>query len=58
VNPVEHIWDDIRKNHGVNRVFPSLDAVEDGLREGISDLARQPEYLKSLANFPYLHITF
>jgi len=58
LNPVEHIWDDTRQNHFVNRVFSSLDAVEDGLCEGISDLARHPEYLKSLTNFPYLNITF
>jgi hypothetical protein len=57
LNPVEHIWDDIREKYFVNRVFNSLDAVENTLCEGINSLARHPDYLKSLTNFPYLYVT-
>ena len=31
LNPVEHIWDDLREKHFHNRVFDSLDALEDHL---------------------------
>jgi hypothetical protein len=57
LNPVEHIWDDIREKYFVNRVFNSLDAVENTLCEGINSLAQNPGYLKSLTNFPYLYVT-
>jgi hypothetical protein len=57
LNPVEHIWDDIREKYFVNRVFNSLDAVENTLCKGINSLAQNPGYLKSLTNFPYLYVT-
>jgi hypothetical protein len=57
LNPVEHAWDDIREKYFVNRIFNSLDAVENALCEGINSLANHPQYLKSLTHFPYLHIT-
>ena len=28
LNPVEHIWDEVREKHFHNRVFESLDALE------------------------------
>lgn len=31
LNPVEHIWDDLREKYFYNRVFASLDALEDHL---------------------------
>lgn len=57
LNPVEHIWDDIREKFFVNRVFQSLDEVEDALCKGINRLAHCPDYLTSLTNFSYLNVT-
>ena len=34
VNPVEHIWDDLREKHFGNRAFPSLDALIEVLCQG------------------------
>jgi len=31
LNPVEHLWDDLREKFFHNRVFASLDALEDQL---------------------------
>lgn len=33
LNPVEHLWDDMREKFFCNRVFDSMDAVEDRLVE-------------------------
>ena len=57
LNPVEHIWDDLREKYFVNRAFLSLDAVEETLCEGINYLAHHPDDLKSLTYFPFLNVT-
>ncbi len=58
VMPVEHVWDDIREKHFDNRIFKSLDAVEDSLCEALRELMAQPERLRSMTLFPHLRITF
>jgi hypothetical protein len=57
LNPVEHIWDDLREKYFVNRAFPSLDTMEETLCKGINYLAHHPDDLKSLTNFPFLNVT-
>ena len=57
VNPVEHVWDELREKYFHNRVFPSLEALMDVLCQALNDLADDPERLRSLTNFPHLHIT-
>ena len=37
LNPVEHLWDELREKHFHNRVFDSLDAVEDHLVARLRD---------------------
>jgi len=54
VNPVEHIWDDVREKHFGNRAFPSLDALIEVLCQGLNDLADDPERLRSLTSFPHI----
>jgi hypothetical protein len=41
-----------------NRIFKSLDAVEDSLCEALRELMAQPERLRSMTLFPHLRITF
>lgn len=53
VNPVEHIWDEVREKHFHNRVFDSLEEVEETLIEGLLRLEANPERLRSLTNFPH-----
>jgi transposase len=42
-NPVEHVWDELREKHFHNRVFDSLDALEDQLEHGLRDLEQHPD---------------
>ena len=53
-NPVEHIWDEIREKWFVNRVFKSLDAVEDTLFEALVSIENDPIKMKNLTQFPWI----
>ena len=57
LNPSEHIWEELREKNFANRAFRNLDEVEDTLCQGLNDLAKDPEKLRSMTNFPYLNIT-
>jgi len=54
VNPVEHVWEDLREKHFGNRAFPSLDALIEVLCQGLNELADDPERLRSLTGFPHI----
>jgi len=56
LNPVEHIWEELREKNFANRAFRYLDEVEDTLCQKLNDLVQQPEKLRSMTNFPYLNI--
>lgn len=58
LNPVEHVWEEVREKHFYNRVFDSMDAVMDNLCEGLNALIRMPERLRSMTYFPHLQMTF
>jgi transposase len=57
LNPAEHIWEELREKNFANKALRSLDEVENNLCQGLNDLARNPEKLRSMTNFPYLNIT-
>jgi transposase len=57
LNPVEHIWDEIREKHFHNIAFHSMDEVEEALCQGLNILKNNQNYVRSLTNFPYLNIT-
>lgn len=54
VNPVEHVWDELREKYFHNRLFPSLQALIDVLCHGLNVLTADPERLCSLTGFPHL----
>ena len=54
VNPVEHVWDDLREKHFGNRAFPSLDTLIEVLCQGLNELADDSVRLRSLTGFPHL----
>ena len=58
VMPVEHLWEEMREKHFNNRIFNSLDAVEDTLCKAFNDLIAAPEQVRSMTFFPHLRITF
>jgi len=49
LNPEEHLWDELREKHFHNRVFDSIDALEDHL----VDALRAMEMILSVS--PGLH---
>jgi putative transposase len=57
LNPVEHLWEELRENYLPNKVFKSLDAVERALCKGLLELHDDPTRLSSMTNFPYLQVT-
>lgn len=57
LNPVEHLWEDLRENYLPNKAFKSLDAVEQTLCKGLRDLYGNPNKIRSMMNFPYLQVT-
>jgi putative transposase len=54
LNPVEHIWDDIRETYFHNRVFASLDSLTEKLCGALNDLENDPKRITSLTFFPHL----
>ena len=56
VNPVEHIWDDIREKHFPNRVFNSLDSLMEKLCKALNALENDPERITSMTFFPHLRV--
>jgi DDE superfamily endonuclease len=56
VNPVEHIWDEVREKYFHNRAFSSLDLLVDHLCVALNDLADDPARITSMTHFPHLQI--
>ncbi len=53
LNPVEHIWEELREKQLHNRAFRSLDAVEETLIVGLNRLDQDPEHVRSMTYFPH-----
>jgi transposase len=53
LNPVEHIWEEIREKAFSNRVFASLDAVIDTLCDQLRQLEDNSKLLHSMTYFPH-----
>ena len=56
LNPVEHIWEEVREKWFHNRVFPALSKVVDTLAEGLRHLAMHPAQVRSMTNFPHFRL--
>lgn len=56
LNPVEHLWEELREKYLCNRAFRSLNDLEEVLCQGLNDLSNNPTRLSSLTNFPYLRL--
>ncbi|HZU02530.1 MAG TPA: IS630 family transposase [Ktedonobacteraceae bacterium] len=56
LNPVEHVWEELREKHLSNRAFASLDDVIDKVCEGLNQLEADPEHLRSLTYFPHFRM--
>ena len=54
LNPVEHIWDEIREKYFANRVFESLDALEGQLVNALSDMEYDHDRVSSITSWPWI----
>jgi transposase len=54
LNPVEHIWDEIREKLFANEVFDSLDAVEERLVESLAALEQNQQLVASTKGFDWI----
>lgn len=55
-NPVEHIWKELREKHFANRMFSSLDELQEHLCSALSDLLSQADLIRSLTYFPHIRL--
>jgi hypothetical protein len=54
LNPQELVWHELREKWFHNKVFDSLDALEDQLVSALKEFEEQPERMKSIAGWPWI----
>ena len=53
LNPVEHVWEEVREKHLANLALASLDEVIDKVCDGLNKLEAESERLRSMTYFPH-----
>jgi DDE superfamily endonuclease len=56
LNPVEHLWEDLREKALANRAFDSLDEVQEALVARLRELWDEPQALRSMTAFPWFKL--
>jgi len=54
LNPVEHLWDELREKSFHNRVFHSLDALEDHLEIALREMELDTQRVRSITAWPWI----
>jgi len=54
LNPMEHIWDDLREKFFHNRVFESIDALEDHLEKSLRQMEGDKDRTRSIVAWPWI----
>ena len=54
LNPVEHVWDELREKYFHNLTFNSMNAVEDRLATALCNLENQPTLIQSTTGFDWV----
>jgi putative transposase len=54
LNPVEHVWDEVREKWFANRVFDSINAVEEQLISALKTLEEDATRVASLTGFDWI----
>jgi transposase len=54
LNPVEHLWDELREKHFHNRIFASLDALEQHLVQALGAFELDTGRIKSICAWPWI----
>jgi transposase len=58
LNPIEHVWDELREKFFHNRVFKRLDALEDHLTLALKTLEEDPNKVGSIVSWPWIFGVF
>ena len=56
VNPVEHLWEELREKYLHNRTFASLEELMEVLCQALSELTEDKERLRSMMFFPHFRM--
>ncbi len=54
LNPVEHLWEEMREKWFANKTFNSMSAVIETLVASLQSLECSPQKIQSLASFPWI----
>ena len=54
INPVEHIWDELREKWFHNTVFQSHDALEDRLEKALLSMEQSPTKVQPIVAWPWI----
>lgn len=54
LNPVEHLWDELREKFFCNLVFDSLDALEDHLCDALRIMGSDTDKVRSIVAWPWI----
>jgi transposase len=54
LNPAEHLWDELREKHFHNRVFESIDALEDHLVNALRAMENDTERVAGITRWPWI----
>jgi transposase len=54
LNPIEHVWDELREKFFHNQVFKSLKALEDQLSMALRHLEENPKTVASIVSWPWI----
>lgn len=54
LNPIEHVWDELREKFFQNRVFKSLDSLEGRLAMALKTLECKPGTVGSIVSWPWI----
>ena len=54
LNPVENLWEEIREKYFHNRVFDSIESLEEHLMESLSAMEADHERVRSIVAWPWI----
>jgi len=54
LNPMEHLWDDLREKSFHNRVFESIDALENHLEASLRHMESDKDRIRSIVAWPWI----
>jgi len=54
LNPVEHLWDELREKSFANLVFKSIDALDDHLEIALREMENDHERVHSIVAWPWI----